>query len=671
MKTVITVFLISIISTFGIAQKTYYVATSGSNSNDGTTPSKAWRTITYAASSSSPVSTGDIVYIKAGNYGGEKVVFAKDGTVSKPITFEGYQSTPGDNPDLGWQYGDGLNATVMPLLDGGNRNTGIALQMKLRKYVHLKNLQIRNYEMGIKGWNARYNKFYNIISMQLGNKNASYSGQGISLGSLANNNTVENCIVYNACAEGIAITGDGNIVKNCKVYSDDNSTGHLSAMDYYINIGGNDNTVENCYVERVGNIRHNGHGISMKGSCQNNLIRNCTSKGMNLDGFQLRHRGVKNNTIENCTAINCGFSIRDGANNNTIKNCTTINAKDAVLFWDTTEDGGAQYAGRYNVFENCIFRNTQKNVICFHQYNQASLCDNNTFVNCVFDGGQYLFNADRENKDNKMINCIVLNIQNYADSESTPGFPIDFDFEYSNFWNNGFATPAGSSISAFDPKFVNISSNDYHLTSSSACIDRGTSNGAPAKDFDGINRPQGSGIDLGAYEYDPSFTPPTSDCVVDLNLLGAITSGTYTASATISAYGAIDEGSTVVFDTKERISLEPGFTVQKGAVFDAKIGNGCTASVSGRGFDTSNTTPSSSLKVDDVITVYPNPTNSIIYIEGIKNNDLISLYDINGRLLIKKVGSKSREKLNLEPFPSGLYIVKIEDKIYRKILINR
>jgi hypothetical protein len=57
-----------------------------------------------------------------------------------------------------------------------------------------------------------------------------------------------------------------------------------------------------------------------------------------------------------------------------------------------------------------------------------------------------------------------------------------------------------------DPLFVNwrvAGGGDYHLQSGSPAIDAGTSWGAPPDDFDGLRRPQGKSVDVGAYEYLP------------------------------------------------------------------------------------------------------------------------------------------------------------------------
>ena len=53
-----------------------------------------------------------------------------------------------------------------------------------------------------------------------------------------------------------------------------------------------------------------------------------------------------------------------------------------------------------------------------------------------------------------------------------------------------------------DPLFVDAANDNVRLTSISPCIDEGTSTGAPATDIRGVPRSeQGSGYDMGAYEY--------------------------------------------------------------------------------------------------------------------------------------------------------------------------
>ena len=58
-----------------------------------------------------------------------------------------------------------------------------------------------------------------------------------------------------------------------------------------------------------------------------------------------------------------------------------------------------------------------------------------------------------------------------------------------------------------DPMFFNPTLDpdtwDYRLKTGSAAIDWGSSVGAPADDMDGLARPRGAAMDLGAYEYLP------------------------------------------------------------------------------------------------------------------------------------------------------------------------
>lgn len=70
---------------------------------------------------------------------------------------------------------------------------------------------------------------------------------------------------------------------------------------------------------------------------------------------------------------------------------------------------------------------------------------------------------------------------------------------HGNFCNLPPASIGAHNISA-DPRFVSSSSGDYHIQFGSPARDTGTNVGAPASDKDGVPRPQGRAVDMGAYE---------------------------------------------------------------------------------------------------------------------------------------------------------------------------
>lgn len=74
---------------------------------------------------------------------------------------------------------------------------------------------------------------------------------------------------------------------------------------------------------------------------------------------------------------------------------------------------------------------------------------------------------------------------------------------YNDLWDNGTnvcGNFSGEHNLSVDPQFVSPVDGDYHLKPGSLLLDSGTNAGAPADDKDGVYRPQGSGVDIGAYE---------------------------------------------------------------------------------------------------------------------------------------------------------------------------
>ena len=483
---------------------TYYVSPDGDDSNDGLTEATAWRTISYAASSESPVNAGDTVYIKAGDYGAEDIFIEKNFQPDAPrILFIGYKERPGDLDEMPFEYGDDLDPSVMPLINPGDRTKGEGINISDSYNITIKNIQIGNSLAGITVWNSE-SMDNGIVLENIYLKNIGWEYSTAITLKEANNNTIRNCLIVNATGAGMDIWGDNNLIENCKIYSNESEPvgdGTYTSMDYYIVLKGNYNTVRNCYAERDGDLEDVGHGFEIKESGEYNLFENCTVKNMIAGCFSVRWADVQNNEFRHCTALGgvsddvSAFMIREGASNNVFNSCVAENCQAGVRYILAGED--EDYCGEKNVFNNCVMRNAKWAIDFNSYYYNSAPADNNIMANCVIDGAQYLVNSDRPNSGNKLVNCIITNVSNY----STGDYQTNLDFLYNDFFNNGFATPLGTGNISANPLFVAAQSGDYHLQSGSPCIDAGTSQYAPTTDFEGTSRPQGSGYDIGAYEY--------------------------------------------------------------------------------------------------------------------------------------------------------------------------
>ncbi|MBI3119846.1 MAG: DUF1565 domain-containing protein, partial [Candidatus Hydrogenedentes bacterium] len=177
---------------------------------------------------------------------------------------------------------------------------------------------------------------------------------------------------------------------------------------------------------------------------------------------------VSDATIDGCTfSMNVGGAARLGGNVD-LTNCLAV-ANDYGWGW-----GGAFYFGSGTLtMTNC------------------TLVDN---IADQFGHGLYV---DTGNADIR--NCIFHNQSNSEIAWKTGGpAPV---VSYSLI-TGGFAGPGNLDA---DPMFFSALDGDYRFQGTSPCIDTGTAVGAPADDLTGISRPQGAGVDIGAYEF------PTAD----------------------------------------------------------------------------------------------------------------------------------------------------------------
>ncbi|HQL94865.1 MAG TPA: PASTA domain-containing protein [Candidatus Hydrogenedentes bacterium] len=202
-----------------------------------------------------------------------------------------------------------------------------------------------------------------------------------------------------------------------------------------------------------------------------------------------------------------------------------VGAQNAILDGFVVERGLADYGGGMHnrscspKVANCVFRNNRawEGGAVDNYYSQS------LFVNCLFSGNTAgLFGGGMTNSrsDATLVNC------SFADNSACDGVALN-NYMCSPtvtncvFWDvqqpekqeirAADATPMvsfscilggyeGEGNIANDPLFVGAPSGSLQLMAGSPCLDTGTVDGAPDTDFLARPRPQGAGMDMGAYE---------------------------------------------------------------------------------------------------------------------------------------------------------------------------
>ena len=180
--------------------------------------------------------------------------------------------------------------------------------------------------------------------------------------------------------------------------------------------------------------------------------------------------------------------------------------------------------------ENNVLYNNHASGISLFQEDGAESSKNNVIVNNTIDGasdGRWAMNIQDGSTGNTLLNNILLN-ENPShgaidiSSSSLSGLTSDYNAVTSRFTTDGGSTAktlaqwqaatgqdAHSLVSTAAALVVNPANGNYHLSSTSPAINKGTTLDAPATDIELKPRPIGAAVDIGAYEF--GVAPLTGD----------------------------------------------------------------------------------------------------------------------------------------------------------------
>ncbi len=133
----------AIVSTAAAHAETYYVATTGSNSNPGT-ESKPWQTVAHAVNT---MIAGDTTYVRGGTYNEGLIPFRQSGTQAAPIKLLNY---PGESPIIDFIDKTQFHRILIQHSAGANKAMG---------WITIQGFEIRD------GWDGI--KYYNLHNSEI------------------------------------------------------------------------------------------------------------------------------------------------------------------------------------------------------------------------------------------------------------------------------------------------------------------------------------------------------------------------------------------------------------------------------------------------------------------------------------------------------------------------
>lgn len=519
---------------------TYYVTTTGNASNSGLSEGNAW-SLSKAFSSAQ---AGDIVNIKKGIYSNFKITQNTNGTALNPITFRGYNNSPGDittTTTSTYVWNTAINGNVMPLIREARASNGVGNGTALTingNYVHIQNIAIQYYSVGIR-INGNFGKYTNVSAHEPGNFDPSltsppnpnqflnYAGRCFRIA--GDFNDFKNIYAEDAGAENIALSGDNNSFSGVQVHAKNT----VNPTDYYFLFqGGSNNTLTNLLIHRHGNLRHYGHGLVFKSAntTTNNLVEDFLVRNTSIE---LQYPGVFNNVIRNGEVIKepasisgsseniGGINLANGSRDNFFEDIIVSNA--SIRFSDWNDGLAGDPPGKSsddNIFNRVTINSNWAAVHFFYfgNNNYSSTATGNKFYNCTFHrmsdsnfSNRWLFERSRANSGTVFTNCIFSGFTSYGSPRSSsPGFNVVATWTKNNLFNSSVGSIQGTQTgtTTANPLFTNAGALDFSLQAGSPLRGQGVATPFMA-----------AGNDIGAWQSTggapADITPPIITEVVE------------------------------------------------------------------------------------------------------------------------------------------------------------
>jgi|GEM_PF-669631 len=518
--------IIMIMITSQIFAATYYVdATNGSDSNSGTSPEIAWKTINKV--NNYYFISGDSILFKRGEIWREQLIVPSSGSSGSPITFGAYYS--GNDPiingsDLitGWTYHFGNQwkavCNIEPkqiFFDGvkGNNQISLGNVDSDKDWYWNSNILYIYYTEDPDGAvtieaSARTRCVYinskDYITLDGLHFKYGKSSQ-ISIDN-ANAFIIDNCISEYSYGGGMQVWGSSatttiGTIKN-STFNNNDSTGIF--IGYDIDSSGPTHiTIENNSIHDNGTIATNDHGIYLSETCNSIIRYNKIYDNSVGNGIQLQYSSDSNevyyNLIYGSGYDGIWLGTGDGADDNTVYNNSMYNNGVCGIHVGLNSSG-----------------NTIKNNII----HQADI----TWVECM------------EIRDSTVAQAQTFdNNSFYSPGDNSSPVHIGIGDIYLSLaeWQAYAGSPDAHSMNS-DPLFIDAANDNFHLKMASSCVDKGK-DVSLTQDYDGNTVPNGWAVDIGAYEYQGSVSPfsaeinasPTSGYVpLAVSFTGSASGGT-------------------------------------------------------------------------------------------------------------------------------------------------